>query len=350
MNAEQHTDGTKNREQDSPVPCLSMKKGAAVMKSLCLIIPCYNEEKVLPVTGPLFLQKLKTLIEQGRVSPQSRILFVDDGSTDETWTIIRGFACSDPCAEGIALSRNRGHQNALLAGLTEASGRFDWTVSLDCDGQDDLDAVDRMLDAAEAGSDVVYAVRSDRSCDSGFKRFTAQTYYRILSRSGAEIVYNHADYRLLSRRALTELLKYEEVNLFLRGLVPLVGFPSTTVEYVRNERKSGKTHYPLGKMLDLALNGITGFSTKPLRQIMLAGLLFAAAGFICFVTMLILKLCGTVAEPLWLLLSALFFFCGLQLFAAGLVGEYVGKTLLEAKHRPRFTIRERTGTTEGPQE
>ena len=168
MNAEQHTDGTKNREQDSPVPCLSMKKGAAVMKSLCLIIPCYNEEKVLPVTGPLFLQKLKTLIEQGRVSPQSRILFVDDGSTDETWTIIRGFACSDPCAEGIALSRNRGHQNALLAGLTEASGRFDWTVSLDCDGQDDLDAVDRMLDAAEAGSDVVYAVRSDRSCDSGF--------------------------------------------------------------------------------------------------------------------------------------------------------------------------------------
>ena len=206
------------------------------MKSLCLIIPCYNEERVLPVTAPEFLQKLNTLIEQDRISPQSRILFVDDGSIDGTWEIVRRFAASEPRIEGIALSRNRGHQNALLAGLTDAAGRFDWTVTMDCDGQDDLDALDRMLEAAEAGSDVVYAVRSDRSTDSAFKRFSAQAFYRYLSRSGAEILYNHADYRLLSRRVLSELLKYEEVNIFLRGLVPLIGFSSSTVEYVRRER------------------------------------------------------------------------------------------------------------------
>ena len=339
-----------NREQGSSCSLFRHKKGAADLNSLCLIIPCYNEEKVLPVTAPLFIGKLNTLIEQKRVSPQSRILFVDDGSTDRTWEIVSSLAASEPCVEGIALSRNRGHQNALLAGLTDASERFDWTVTMDCDGQDDLDAVDRMVEAAEAGSDVVYAVRSDRSSDSAFKRFSAQAYYRFLSRSGAEIVYNHADYRLLSRRVLSELLKYEEVNVFLRGLVPLVGFPSSTVEYVRRERKAGNTHYPLRKMLDFAMDGITGFSIRPLRQIMLAGIVLSFAGLIGFLTMLILKVCGTVSESSWMILAGVILFGGIQLFAIGLVGEYVGKTLLEAKHRPRFVIRERTESSSGPED
>ena len=316
------------------------------MDALCLIVPCYNEEKVLPITAPLFRKKLEQLVREGRVSERSRVLFVDDGSTDSTWQIIRDLAGSDACFEGISLSRNRGHQNALLAGLTEAAERFDVTVSIDCDGQDDLDAIDRMLAEYTAGSDVVYGVRSDRSTDSGAKRGTAQAYYRFLSRMGADVVYNHADYRLLSARVLRELLKYEEVNLYLRGLVPLVGFPSSTVEYVREERKAGTTHYPLRKMLDLALNGITGLTVRPLRLILIAGLLFSVPGFIGLALTVILTACGTMHQPVWIVLAALFFLAGLQLAAIGLVGEYVGKTLLETKRRPRFVIAARTGEKE----
>ncbi len=313
------------------------------MEALCLIVPCYNEEKVLPVTAPLFREKLSELIEKGRIAEESRILFVDDGSTDSTWQIICDLAEAETCFEGIALSRNRGHQNALLAGLTDAADRFDITISIDCDGQDDIDAIDRMLEERKAGAEVVYGVRSDRNSDSRFKRCTAQIYYHFLSRMGAEVVYNHADYRLISARALRELLKYGEVNLYLRGIVPLVGFQSSTVEYTRRKRIAGKTHYPLKKMFDLALNGLTGLTVRPMRLILMIGLILGLSGLTGSITTIALMTFGVLHDSAWILLAVLVFLSGLQLSATGLLGEYAGKTFLETKHRPRFVIAKRTG-------
>lgn len=310
------------------------------MDTLYIVIPCYNEEKVLLLTAPQFIGKLDALISSGKVSPESRLLFVNDGSKDSTWDIIRGLSERDRLCTGISLSRNRGHQNALLAGLTEAADRCDVTVTVDCDGQDDLNAIDRMLEEYYAGCDVVYGVRKDRSTDSVFKRFTAQTYYRFLAKLGAEVVYNHADYRLISARALKELLKYEEVNIYLRGMVPLVGFKSTTVEYVRQERKAGKSHYSLRKMADLAVNGITGLTTSPLRLILLFGFLITALGFLGLIALAILAACGIKAGMLWIIATVVTV-GGMNLSAIGVVGEYVGKTYLESKHRPRFAISER---------
>ena len=310
------------------------------MDTLYIIIPCYNEEKVLPVTAPLFIGKLSSLIEAGKVTAASRLLFVNDGSSDSTRDILCSLTEQNGLCKAISLSRNRGHQNALLAGLTEAVDSCDVTVTIDCDGQDDLNAIDSMLDEYYAGCDVVYGVRKDRSTDSAFKRFTAHSYYKLLSRLGAEVVYDHADYRLVSARALKELLRYEEVNVYLRGLVPLVGFKSTTVEYVRQERKAGKTHYSLGKMADLAVNGITGLTTAPVRIVLFGGVLMTALGFLGLLVLAILAAFGVRAGMLWII-AAVVAVGGCNLAAVGVVGEYVGKTYLESKHRPRFVVSER---------
>ena len=234
---------------------------------LYIVIPCYNEQEVLPITAPQFRDKLLQLAQAGKISTESRVLFVNDGSRDRTWEIISELAASDPHFLGISQSRNRGHQNAVLAGLMEAKDRCDITISIDCDGQDDINAMDAMVDAYLDGCEVVYGVRSSRETDTFFKRFTAQSFYKFLAAMGAEVVYNHADYRLISSRALQEFANFKEVNLFLRGLIPLVGFKSTSVSYSRAERLAGESHYPLRKMLALAIDGITSLSVKPLHLI-----------------------------------------------------------------------------------
>ena len=240
---------------------------------LYIVVPCYNEQEVLPITSGLFLKKLLELAAAGKVSPASRVLFVNDGSKDDTWAIIQRLAVQDQHYEGICLSRNRGHQNALLAGLMAARSRCDATISIDCDGQDDIGAMDGMVDAYLDGCEVVYGVRKRRDTDTFFKRFTAESFYRLLNWMGAQVVFNHADYRLLSSRVLEEFSNYREVNIFLRGMVPLVGFKSTSVYYDRAERMAGESHYPLKKMLALAMDGITSLSVKPIRMITGLGLL-----------------------------------------------------------------------------
>ena len=310
--------------------------------TLYLVIPCYNEQEVLPITGPLFLKKLTNLISDGKISDLSRILFVDDGSRDDTWDIISMLARQDEHYLGISQSRNRGHQNAVLAGLMEAKDRCDITISIDCDGQDDLNAMDAMVDAYQDGYDVVYGVRSSRETDSFFKRFTAQSFYKLLSSMGAEVVYNHADYRLMSARVLKEFANFKEVNLFLRGLVPLVGFRSTTVSYSRAERIAGKSHYPLKKMLALAIDGITSLSVKPLRLITGFGVLVALISFIGCLWALITAVCGK-AVPGWASTTCIVcFVSGVQLISLGIIGEYIGKIYLETKERPRYIISRRT--------
>ncbi|MBQ4435566.1 MAG: glycosyltransferase family 2 protein, partial [Clostridia bacterium] len=259
---------------------------------LYIIIPCYNEEEVLPITSSMFLEKLNSLIESGKIHDDSRILFVNDGSRDKTWEIITALSAKDTHFQGIAQSRNRGHQNAVLAGLMEAKDRCDITISIDCDGQDDLNAMDQMIDAYADGCDIVYGVRASRDSDSFFKRFTAESYYKFLNRMGAEVVYNHADYRLMSARVLQEFSKFREVNLFLRGMVPLVGFKSTSVYYDRHERMAGKSHYPLRKMLKLAFDGITSLSVRPIRLITVTGLVISVLSIIGIIWALITAFTG----------------------------------------------------------
>jgi len=309
---------------------------------LYIVVPCYNEEAVLPVTAPLFLEKLRQLTEAGKIAPESRVLFVDDGSRDATWDIIRALARQDEHVLGISQSRNRGHQNAVLAGLMEAKSRCDITISIDCDGQDDLDAMERMVDAYLEGSDVVYGVRASRETDSWFKRTTAQGFYKLMGALGAEVVYNHADYRLLSRRVLEALEGYREVNLFLRGLIPLVGFRSATVEYDRRERLAGESHYPLGKMLSLAMNGITSLSVKPLRMITGFGVIVALVSFIGVIWAIVSALLGRTVAGWASTTCIVCFVSGVQLISLGIIGEYLGKIYLETKARPRYIIRERT--------
>ena len=309
---------------------------------LYIVIPCYNEEEVLPVTAPMFLKKLRQLMEDGKIAPESRILFVNDGSKDTTWDIIRALSRQDEHVLGICQSRNRGHQSSVLAGLMESKGRCDITISIDCDGQDDLDAMDRMVDAFLAGNDVVYGVRASRKTDSWFKRTTAQGFYRLMGTMGAEVVYNHADYRLLSRRVLEALEGYDEVNLFLRGLIPLVGFQSTTVEYDRQERLAGKSHYPLGKMFALAMNGITSLSVKPLRMITGFGVLVALVSFVGVIWAIISAVLGRTVAGWASTTCIVCFVSGVQLISLGIIGEYLGKIYLETKARPRYIISERT--------
>ena len=309
---------------------------------LYIVVPCYNEQEVLPITAPMFLEKLRSLSAAGKISDESRVLFVNDGSKDKTWEIIRELADSDPHYLGICQSRNRGHQNAVLAGLMEAKDRCDITISIDCDGQDDINAMDAMVDAYLAGCDVVYGVRSSRETDTFFKRATAQGFYKFLSGMGAEVVYNHADYRLISSRVLQEFANFKEVNLFLRGLIPLVGFKSTTVEYARAERLAGKSHYPLKKMIGLAVDGITSLSVKPLRLITGFGVFVAFFSFIGCLWALITALCGKAVAGWASMTCIVCFVSGVQLICLGIIGEYIGKIYLETKGRPRYIISERS--------
>ena len=309
---------------------------------LYIVIPCYNEQEVLPITAPMFLNKLHELAGKKLVSENSRIMFVNDGSSDGTWDIIRALAASDEHYIGISQSRNRGHQNAVLAGLMEAKDHCDISISIDCDGQDDINAMDNMVRAYLDGCDIVYGVRNDRETDSLFKRTTAQGFYKFLSAMGAEIVYNHADYRLISARALHELAKFKEVNLFLRGMVPLVGFKSTSVEYKRAERIAGKSKYPLRKMLALAGDGITSLSIKPLRLIMSFGVIVALLSFVGVIWAIVSALAGRAVAGWASMTCIICFVSGVQLICMGIIGEYIGKIYMETKHRPRYIISERT--------
>ena len=305
---------------------------------LYIVIPCYNEQEVLPITAPMFLQKINDLTAAGKISPDSRVLFVNDGSKDRTWEIICDLAARDPHYAGICQSRNRGHQNAVLAGLMEAKSRCDITISIDCDGQDDINAMDAMVDAYRDGCDVVYGVRSKRETDTFFKRFTAESFYKILNAMGAEVVFNHADYRLMSARVLEEFARFREVNLFLRGMVPLVGFKSTCVTYERHERMAGESHYPLSKMLALAFDGITSLSIKPIRFITGFGVFVALVSFIGVLWAVIEAALGLTVSGWASMTSIICFVSGVQLICLGVIGEYSGKIYLESKHRPRYII------------
>ncbi len=307
---------------------------------LYLVIPCYNEEAVLPETARRLQEKVTQLIGDGKISPSSRILFVNDGSTDRTWDLIAEFHSQSSLFCGIDLTRNRGHQNALLAGLMTARERADAVISMDSDLQDDINAVDAMVDRYLDGVDIVYGVRSSRTRDSFFKRTTAEAFYRLMNLMGAETIFNHADYRLMSRRALDGLSEFKEVNLFLRGIVPMIGYRTDVVEYERGERFAGESKYPFRKMLALAGEGITSLSSRPLRLILGVGILVFLASLVLIVFCLVRWLCG-YPVTIWAgLLCSLWFLGGLILMALGIVGEYIGKIYLEAKGRPRFLIRQ----------
>ena len=313
---------------------------------LYLVIPCYNEEQVLPITAPIFMGKLSELIEKKEISDKSRVLFVNDGSGDSTWDIIEKLSKEQTLIKGICLSRNMGHQNALLAGLMTAKEECDVTVSIDCDGQADINAVDKMLAEYKNGCDIVYGVRDSRKTDSFFKRHSAQFFYKLLNRLGAKTIYNHADYRLMSSRALGELEKFKEVNIYLRGMVPMVGFKSTSVTYDRTERLAGKSKYPLKKMLKLAADGITNLSVKPIHLIFLIGIisvLLSLAGIIWSIVAHFLSY--TVAG--WSSIIAIIcFFGGIQILCIGVIGEYIGKIYMETKARPRYIISKKTDEKE----
>ncbi|WP_291245155.1 glycosyltransferase family 2 protein [Fournierella sp.] len=309
---------------------------------LYIVIPCYNEQEVLPVTSGMFLEKINSLIAKGRVAPESRVVFVNDGSKDNTWSIIQELAKSDEHFEGICLSRNRGHQNALLGGLMTVKDRCDITISIDCDGQDDINAMDAMVDAYWEGCEVVYGVRSKRDTDTFFKRFTAEGFYKLMNWMGAQVVFNHADYRLMSSRVLNEFANFREVNIFLRGMVPLVGFKSTSVYYERAERIAGESHYPLKKMLALAFDGITSLSVKPIRLITGFGALISVVSFLGVIWAMIEAILGRTVAGWASTTSIVCFMGGIQLLCLGVIGEYIGKIYLETKQRPRFIIGETT--------
>ena len=314
---------------------------------LFIVIPCYNEQEVLPITAPMFLEEIRGLISAGKVAADSRILFVNDGSKDRTWEIIQSLSRENPVFQGLCLSRNRGHQNALLCGLMEAKDLCDITISIDCDGQDDIRAMDQMVDEYLQGAEIVYGVRSSRETDTFFKRFTAQTFYRLLNRMGADTVYNHADYRLVSSRVLKEFANFKEVNIFLRGMFPLVGFKSTSVYYERNERLAGKSHYPLKKMLALAFDGITSLSVKPIRIITGIGVGVSGISFLLILYALIAWIAGRAVAGWASTLIVVASLGGIQLISLGIIGEYIGKIFLETKHRPRYIVSERTEEMDG---
>jgi len=309
---------------------------------LYVIIPCYNEEAVLPTTSVLFLREVQSLVNRGKINDNSRIIFVNDGSRDSTWDIIKDLAQQDEHFSGLCLSRNRGHQNAVLAGLMDAKDKCDITISIDCDGQDDISAMEEMVDRYREGFDVVYGVRSKRDTDTFFKRFTAERFYKLMKAMGAEVVYNHADYRLMSARVLKEFAKFEEVNLFLRGMVP-VGFKSTNVYYERHERLAGESHYPLNKMLALAFDGITSLSIKPLSLITGFGFLVAGISFIGILYAILSYVRGDTVSGWASMICIVCMLGGIQLICLGVIGLYKEKIYMEVKHRPRYIISERTG-------
>lgn len=303
---------------------------------LYLVIPCYNEEEVLPETSKQLLEKINSLVQKQKISEKSRIVFVNDGSKDRTWELIENLHAQNPVFQGVKLSRNRGHQNALLAGLMTVKNYCDAAISLDADLQDDINAIDEMVDKFTLENcDIVYGVRSARKTDTFFKKTTAEGFYKVMNRLGAEVTYNHADYRLMSKRALDGLEQFGEVNLFLRGIVPMIGYKSDCVYYERKERFAGESKYPLKKMLAFAMEGITSLSTKPIKMITGLGALIFCISFIVFICLLISRIAGATVNfttvSVWLT-------GGLQLIAIGIVGEYVGKVYLETKHRPKFII------------
>ncbi len=310
---------------------------------LWFVIPCYNEAAVLPITAPLFLDKLSALIAAEHIAPESCILLVNDGSSDGTWAYIQQLAANDTHFIGIAQSRNRGHQNALLAGLMEAKDHCDITISIDCDGQDDLAAADQMIAAYTTdGCDVVYGVRDGRSSDTLFKRSTAEGFYKLLHWMGAEVVFNHADYRLISAAALGSLAEFKEVNIFLRGMLPLIGYKSTCVPYTRTARLAGESHYPLHKMFALAFDGITSLSIKPIRMIATLGALLSALSFLGVLWVFYEVAIGNVITGWASTVAIVCFLSGIQLLSLGVIGEYIGKIYMEVKARPRYIISERT--------
>lgn len=306
--------------------------------TLYVVIPCYNEEEVLNETTKRLKEKLNDLINKKVISQKSKVLYVNDGSKDNTWMEIEKIASEDDLFTGISLSRNRGHQNALLAGLLTAKEKADIVISMDSDLQDDIDAIDEMLKKYQDGVEVVYGVRSKRDKDTWFKRTTAEMFYRFMSLMGVDIVYNHADYRLVSKRVLDELANYKEVNLFLRGMFPLIGFKSDVVYYERHERFAGKSKYNLKKMLNFAWDGITSFSVKPLRMICTIGLTILIISIIMMLYSLVQKILGNVVDGWTFLSISIWFIGGVQMISLGVIGEYIGKIYNETKHRPRYII------------
>ncbi len=307
-------------------------------KILYLVVPCYNEEEVLPETSKRLREKMRSLIEKGKIAKDSKILFVNDGSKDRTWEMIEELHQKDAIYQGVKLSRNRGHQNALLGGLMTAKKYADMVISLDADLQDDIDAIDEFVEKYDKGCEIVYGVRSARKTDTFFKKFTAEGFYKLLHLMGGEVVFNHADYRLMSKRALEEMEKYQEVNLFLRGIVPMIGFQTDIVYYERHERLAGESKYPLKKMLALAIDGITSLSIKPIRLIVFLGMFI----FVCSIAMLVYSLVqhflGNTSIGWTSLIVSIWAIGGLQLLAIGVIGEYIGKIYLETKARPKYII------------
>ncbi len=316
-------------------------------KTLYVVIPCYKEEEVLPETAKRMKAKMSSLVERGLIAPNSRVMFVNDGSKDRTWPIIEELHREDALFSGVNLSRNRGHQNALLAGLMTAVSFADVIISMDADLQDDINAMDAMLEQYHNGFDVVYGVRSSRKSDTFFKRFTAEGFYKLMKGLGVDIVFNHADYRLMSKRAVEGLSQFKEVNLFLRGIVPQIGYPWTTVEYVRAERFAGESKYPLKKMLSFAFDGITSFSVKPMRLILMLGAVVFVVSLLMLLWALVAHLTGSSVSGWTSLMGSIWLIGGIQLLSLGVIGEYVGKIYSESKARPRFIIDTVLNRTDG---
>lgn len=317
---------------------------------LYMVIPCYNEQEVLPETSKRLKEKLSTLVKAGKIDPESRIIFVNDGSKDRTWEIIRGLHEEDPVFGGVNLSRNRGHQNALLAGLMIVKDHADMAISMDADLQDDINAIDEMVEKYLDGTDIVYGIRSSRERDTFFKKATAESFYKMMNAMGANTVFNHADYRLMSKRALEGLAEFQEVNLFLRGIVPMIGYSTDVVYYERGERFAGESKYPLGKMLSFAIEGITSLSTKPIRMITFLGFFIFLVSIGILIYSLVRHFMGATIVGWTTLMVSVWAIGGLILLSLGVVGEYIGKIYLETKARPRFIVEQFLNDTENTKE
>ncbi len=308
------------------------------MKVLYVVVPCYNEEEVLEETTRQLKEKMESLIKDKKINKESRVMYVNDGSKDNTWKMIEEISEKEKLFTGISLSRNRGHQNALLGGLMTAKNYADIVISMDADLQDDINAIDEMIDKYYEGADIVYGVRSARKTDTWFKKTTAEGFYKFMKMMGADIVYNHADYRLASKRVLDELEKFNEVNLFLRGMFPLIGYKTEIVYYERNERFAGESKYPLKKMLNFAWDGITSFSVKPLRLICTMGFIILFISLIIMIYSLIRKITGNTVDGWTFITISIWLIGGIQMISTGIIGEYIGKVYNETKRRPRYII------------
>ena len=308
------------------------------MKTLYIVVPCYNEEEVLHETTKRLKEKLDKLIKNKKIKKDSKVLYVNDGSKDNTWAIIEEINKNDKMFTGISLSRNRGHQNALVAGLLTAKEHADIIISMDADLQDDINAIDEMIEKNNNGCDIVYGVRNKREKDSWFKRTTAEGFYKFMKIMGVDVVFNHADYRLTSKRVLDNFADYHEVNLFLRGIFPLIGFKSDIVYYERNERFAGVSQYPLKKMLNFAWDGITSFSVKPIRMVLNIGIIMFAISIIMLIYALTVKILGNTVSGWTFIICSIWMIAGVQMLSLGIIGEYIGKIYSETKARPRFII------------